>query len=425
MASVLSIMRWASVFVFLGIFHLLKAQQGVISADELNVLYTGLPNPISFAIPGVPFQKTVIKTTQGIVIKNNDVFEIHIPERKAPETTISIGKIDGKDTVWVYAKKFRLQNVPKPTIFLGGFPLEEPIKSLPVLMVQNYMRAVLEDFIYNGVRMAIKGYHCYTVSQVYGYNLFVVSGYSLEPLSEIFRTLKPGDFVIFDSIHVVGPGRDFCYNNMKLTFEPTLYPQYESKIFSLDGVAIDNNNLPENLRKLNGNMRIVTKNLSDPNYIKELVYKNKQIVQYKDSSSFGYYSYNYTKDSFLTIKVNDTISIGKARLVDQLKIENKYNAVPMNDTVKFIYKYLHAANYYPFGKWATKLNDRLIAKGSIEAYYYSYEDPSDYDMIFPPPYLEYILKRVDVPIKNGKNSDPENWVYCWYLKPGPDFKFFK
>src|SRR5687768_17333258 len=104
-------MRLALFLTSLLFFAPIAAQNGVISADELNVLYVGLENPISIAIPGVSVDKTVVKTTVGTIVKRDSQYLVLIPKRTANQVLITIGKLKRKDTVWVFTKRFRVRNV--------------------------------------------------------------------------------------------------------------------------------------------------------------------------------------------------------------------------------------------------------------------------------------------------------------------------
>lgn len=122
-----------------------EPSEAVISADKMNVVYRGLPNPISISVPGVG-AKNVQATAPGLDNKGGGKYMMK-PE-SGKEVTINVSaKLSSGKTI-NSQKKFRIMNIPAPLGALRGSQtgtINMPKASLEKARVS----VILPDFVYD------------------------------------------------------------------------------------------------------------------------------------------------------------------------------------------------------------------------------------------------------------------------------------
>lgn len=187
------------------------APQAAISADELNVVYVGLPNPISVSVGGVdPKNVNVTVTGGGVSLRQNKPGQYNaiIPTRNGNECMINVtAKLPDGRTVSMGSKKFKVRNVPRPVFKAGSVGFSGPI-SLAAMKVQANAVAALDNFVYDGVKYDVLSYRFTCIGRrTNGPKIQVVNGSSLAPIAAYLKMLGPGDLIQFDQIKVIGPDK--------------------------------------------------------------------------------------------------------------------------------------------------------------------------------------------------------------------------
>ncbi|MFM7639767.1 MAG: gliding motility protein GldM [Bacteroidota bacterium] len=187
------------------------APQAAISADELNVVYVGLPNPISVSVGGVdPKNVNVTVTGGGVSLRpsKSGLYNAIIPTRIGNECMINVtAKLPDGRTVSMGSKKFKVRNVPRPVFKAGSVGFSGPI-SLAAMKVQANAVAALDNFVYDGVKYDVLSYRFTCIGRrTNGPKIQVVNGSSLEPIAAYLKMLGPGDLIQFDQIKVIGPDK--------------------------------------------------------------------------------------------------------------------------------------------------------------------------------------------------------------------------
>jgi gliding motility-associated protein GldM len=177
-----------------------------ISADELNVFYVGLDNPISVAVAGVDSRNVNVGASAGqLVPAGAGKYKVLIPVRKGNDCIISVSaKMGDGRVVSMGSKKFRIRSVPKPVFRAGAIAFDKDVQ-LAALKVQGVAAAVLEGFVYEGVKYTIQSYK-FTALTRKGPKEQNCTGSSLNPIKGILGTMNPGEYVMFTDIRAVGPG---------------------------------------------------------------------------------------------------------------------------------------------------------------------------------------------------------------------------
>jgi gliding motility-associated protein GldM len=187
------------------------APQAAISADELNVVYVGLPNPISVSVGGVdPKNVNVSVTGGGVSLRASKPGQYNaiIPTRNGNECMINVtAKLPDGRTVSMGSKKFKVRNVPRPVFKAGSVGFSGPI-SLSAMKVQANAVAALDNFVYDGVKYDVLSYRFTCIGRrTNGPKSVVVNGSSLSAIAAYLKMLGPGDLIQFDQIKVIGPDK--------------------------------------------------------------------------------------------------------------------------------------------------------------------------------------------------------------------------
>ena len=127
-----------------------------ISATMMNVLYAGINNPISIAVPGVPQGSISATMTNGTLTKSGDGWIAH-PAKVGAECVITVtAEMDGQRTN-VGTTTFRVRKLPDPSPFItykdangqvnrykGGKPFSKAL-----LLAASGLDAAIDDELLN------------------------------------------------------------------------------------------------------------------------------------------------------------------------------------------------------------------------------------------------------------------------------------
>ena len=89
-----------------------------ISATMMNVLYAGIDNPLSIAVPGIPSNAISASMTNGTLTRNGDEWAAH-PEKVGTEAVVTVtATIDGRQQT-VATTNFRVRKLPDPMPYIA------------------------------------------------------------------------------------------------------------------------------------------------------------------------------------------------------------------------------------------------------------------------------------------------------------------
>jgi hypothetical protein len=93
--------------------------QAVVSADQLNVLYAGIDNPVSIAVPGITNDKIRVSISNGTITGSNGKYVVNV---KTGEETIIVVSAELKPGELSRAGSFifRIAPIPDPVIIIGN-----------------------------------------------------------------------------------------------------------------------------------------------------------------------------------------------------------------------------------------------------------------------------------------------------------------
>jgi gliding motility-associated protein GldM len=122
-----------------------KPNSANISADKMNVVYRGLPNPMTISFAGISDDKVRASGTGLTKATGNGKYNLN--PGSGTEVTVSVqGTLPNKQVV-SDKKSFRIKNIPAPLGAVGGTPgLQKGAKSR---LEVSQISAILPDFLYD------------------------------------------------------------------------------------------------------------------------------------------------------------------------------------------------------------------------------------------------------------------------------------
>ncbi|MDZ4757479.1 MAG: GldM family protein [Bacteroidota bacterium] len=192
-------------------------QNAIIAVDNMKVLYTGMENPISVAIPEVGQEFISLRCSDGgdvrmtsfghyvVVVYPNAPKEISI-------TTLYQGVQKG-------ITNFRVMPMPK-AILKVGIAQSGKISKKTIVSLDSIYYEFPSDFIFNGNGYKVSKFifMCTTkVKDSTGKDATVIiqsaeTGAVLsEQLKEVLSKVKNGDLVVFTSIETINPIRPYIW----------------------------------------------------------------------------------------------------------------------------------------------------------------------------------------------------------------------
>jgi len=175
-----------------------------ISADKMNVLYIGLDNPITIAIPGKNPNdvKASLSGAGSLANRGGGKYIAKVSKRGDVKIVVTVTE-DGKSKT--YQAPFRVRSIPKPEARLGT--LESGTHSSGAVKAQPGVYGTLgEGFAYEGVKYRINSY-LFVYSPRRGDAVIVQGqGTALPPQAKsIVSRARSGDRIIIDNIQASGP----------------------------------------------------------------------------------------------------------------------------------------------------------------------------------------------------------------------------
>lgn len=134
-----------------------------VSADKMNVVYRGLPNPMSASAPG--FSRVNLHASGGgSLSKKGEGHYLFTPSKgKLKKVSFSVSGVDkdGKN-VPLGRFEYRIQNLPSPVIRIAGKSDGKIAKSK--LLLSPRLLAQLDNFLFEGVKYRVTSYEIYVIA---------------------------------------------------------------------------------------------------------------------------------------------------------------------------------------------------------------------------------------------------------------------
>lgn len=177
----------------------------VVSADKMNVVYIGVPNPISISAPGIPKEKIKAKATIGELSGSNGKYIFTLPPgTTAAKTIINVSaEIKPGEVKTLGAYEYRIRTVPNPNAKFANITSGSLSGSL--IKAQPGVFAELENFDFD-LKFNVTKFSLIILKKGQDARVLTATGPALTPdMKESLSNLGSKDRIQFDDIYAKGP----------------------------------------------------------------------------------------------------------------------------------------------------------------------------------------------------------------------------
>lgn len=194
-----------------------------IFANRMDVLYTGIENPVTINVPGYSNNEIKVIVTNGSVTKDKKRgYVVTVAKRGKAKITVAAKNEDGK-YINVGSAEFRVRNPPRLHALMATLPnggtydivaLKKYIKNVPKVFI-----GVGEGFPYEKLNFTVASY-TFSLYKANGENPapIEVSGQVLTPeILTLVEAMEKGDKIIIDNIKVAAPDEKWSTSPVVVT----------------------------------------------------------------------------------------------------------------------------------------------------------------------------------------------------------------
>lgn len=191
---------WCWIF-FLCLPLLLYSQEAVVAADNMQMVYAGLDNPLTIAVEETSCDLIVIETDNGIITRDSLCHYSWKPVRPG-EASLALKKKKGNGFDELGNKSFRVKRIPDPLASLGGSG-----HAIHKFIRQKGLLVKMDGFDWD-VHFEVVDFYLEITSKGKCIYAALNKGalYSPEAVAAIGK-MYPGDLIKADRIRCVGPDK--------------------------------------------------------------------------------------------------------------------------------------------------------------------------------------------------------------------------
>lgn len=174
-----------------------------VSADNMNVFYAGLDNPVSVSVPGIPNERLSVSIGNGSIRPlGNGKFTVKVMNGTESSITV-MATMENGERRNMGSMKFRVRRVPKPTAKYAGLT-DDGILSKPEIEANNGLVAHYENFVFDA-KCVVTSFTLSVITNGSIEDYELKSNMFTEPLKQRLKRLKRGDRLMFGNVKVLGP----------------------------------------------------------------------------------------------------------------------------------------------------------------------------------------------------------------------------
>ncbi|MBE9585659.1 gliding motility protein GldM [Mucilaginibacter sp. JRF] len=174
----------------------------VVSPDKMNVLYIGVPNPISVSAPGVPLEKLRVSAPGATIKGANGKYTATVSSIGTVKVSVSGEVAPGKTQV-LGVTEFRVKRIPDPKAMFAG--KSGGSTSSANIRGQERLFARLENFEFDAKFEVTRFSLLLAKPRQDVIKVTSTSGSVSPQMRAALNTVTPGTKVIFTDIMAVGP----------------------------------------------------------------------------------------------------------------------------------------------------------------------------------------------------------------------------
>jgi len=178
--------------------YLVAKPSAVVSPDKMNVLYIGVPNPLSISAPGVPANSVKVSMSSGSISGSGTHYIANVRQVGTAKVTVY-----GDKGMVLGASEFRVKRIPDPKFSFAG--RTGGSTSAANIRAQDYVFAKLENFEFDA-KFNITRFTLMVIKPRQDAIIIPGSGNTLSSqMHQVLNTVIPGTTVVFKDITAVGP----------------------------------------------------------------------------------------------------------------------------------------------------------------------------------------------------------------------------
>lgn len=191
-----------------------------ITADEMNLMYVGLDNPITVSVPGYPSDRVDATITNGTLTPRggDGQFNVTLPEGTRETTVAAYVTLDDGSRERMGEQEYRVRNVPRPTASLQG-NTEGEISRGEARTFQFLTVRQGEGFAYDLDYNVQRYRFMYEPERGDPFQTTVQGRELTQQIQNILSDVSSGDMLIFTEIDVEGPEGTSRANGITLTIQ--------------------------------------------------------------------------------------------------------------------------------------------------------------------------------------------------------------
>jgi gliding motility-associated protein GldM len=189
-----------------------------LQIDKMNVMYIGVPNPVTISASGYRIEDVYPTFPDGITAKkiSEGHYDVDVTKEGLVQYSIMAKAKGGSGTTKIGSGEIRVKSIPTPNAYVGG-KMNGRITTSE-LKSQIGIVAKLPDFVYDAI-FRVTSYRFALLRRNGDYKELEASSYKFDgPVLDLINSAKPGDKVFFDEIKAIGPDkRTRTLNTISLT----------------------------------------------------------------------------------------------------------------------------------------------------------------------------------------------------------------
>lgn len=172
-----------------------------VSPTRMNILYAGLPNPVSVSVPGISSKDISVTMTNGRIERSADGFMAY-PDKVGVFSVISVNATVDKVVKQIGTMQFRVKRVPNPLATVAG--KNEGLITKNELMAEQGVFAEIPDFDFD-MKFQVLSFNVSTSSRGgFVFDKSTQGARFSQEQRDLFNGLTKGSRLYIDNIVVKG-----------------------------------------------------------------------------------------------------------------------------------------------------------------------------------------------------------------------------
>jgi len=172
-----------------------------VSPTRMNILYAGLPNPVSVSVPGISSKEISVTMTNGRIERSANGFMAY-PDKVGVFAVISVNATVDKVVKQIGSMQFRVKRVPNPLATVAG--KNEGLITKNELIAEQGVFAEIPDFDFD-MKFQVLSFNVSTSSRGgFQYDKSTQGARFSQEQRDLFNGLTKGNRIYIDNIVVKG-----------------------------------------------------------------------------------------------------------------------------------------------------------------------------------------------------------------------------